>query len=68
MIEQSFNLQAYHWIWYLAGFIFVPRLTAMILITIYFRNLFPTALLICGWILAFVVTNWEGSLVKIVKK
>ena len=68
MIEQAFNINHFHWCWYLLGFIFVPRYTILILVTIYFRNLFPVSLLIWGWILAFVMTSWEGSLVKIVKK
>ena len=68
MIEQGFNLSAYHWVWYILGFAFVPRLTAMIFITIYFRNFFPTALFIWGWILAFAMASMESSLVKIVKK
>jgi hypothetical protein len=68
MIEQGFNLSHYHFIWYLLGFAFVPRLTLMIFITIYFRNLFPTVIFITGWILAFVMAASENSLVKIVKK
>ena len=68
MIEQGFNLAHYHWVWYILGFAFVPRLTLMIFITIYFRNFFPITLFIWGWILAFVMAGMESSLVKIVKK
>lgn len=63
MIEQGFNLAHYHWVFYLLGFIFSPRLTIMIFATIYFRNTLPIALLIWGWILAFVVSGMETSLV-----
>lgn len=42
----------YHWFWYLLGFIFVPRLTIMIWVSIYFANVIPLPLLIIGWILA----------------
>ncbi len=30
------NINTYHWVWYLIGFIVCPRLTFMIWLTIYF--------------------------------
>ena len=46
----------YHWVWYLIGFIFVPRLTIMIWISLYFANVLPLPLFIIGWILAICPT------------
>jgi len=46
-------IEHYHWFWYLLGFMFVPRLTFMILVTIYFREIIPTWLFVIGWIVMF---------------
>jgi hypothetical protein len=50
------NIFAYHWIWYLIGFVFAPKLTIMIWISIYFRNALPLPLLIIGWFNAICST------------
>lgn len=44
----------YHWIWYLVGFLFCPKLTVMIFISLYFRNILPIPLFVIGWIFAIV--------------
>jgi hypothetical protein len=45
----------YHWIWYLLGFTFAPRLTIMIALTLYAKELnIPLVLMIVMWILAGV--------------
>ncbi len=35
MIENIFDLNTYHWVWYIIGFIIAPRLTLAIIVTIY---------------------------------
>ena len=45
-------INQYHWFWYLFGLAFAPRLTFMILISIYFSNIVPLPLMIIGWIFA----------------
>ena len=42
----------FHWIWYGLGFLWCPRLTIMICLTIHFRELIPLPLFILGWIIA----------------
>lgn len=44
----------YHWIWYLIGFIMSPKLTIMIWLSIYFKNVIPLPLFIIGWVLAIL--------------
>jgi hypothetical protein len=56
-----FDLNTYHWVWYSLGFLFCPRLTIMIWITIYFRNILPLPLMILGWIFALLQ---QGVVVK----
>jgi len=46
------ELVLYHWVWYLLGFIFVPRLTVMICVSIYFKELLPLPLFVIGWVFA----------------
>lgn len=47
------NINMFHWIWYLLGFLFCPRLTIMIVLSIYGAILnIPLWLLIIGWIFA----------------
>ena len=42
----------FHWIWYGLGFLFCPRLTIMIMLSIHFKNFIPLPLMIMGWIVA----------------
>ena len=42
----------YHWVWYILGFIFAPRTTFMVLISVYCKDIVPLPLLIIGWIIA----------------
>ena len=44
----------YHWIWYLLGFIFCPKLTIMIFVSLYFKSILPTPLFVIGWVLALI--------------
>jgi len=53
-INKMINIINYHWVWYLLGFIFAPRLTFMIWLSIYFRTILPMPLYIIGWILAII--------------
>jgi hypothetical protein len=49
------KMYQYHWIWYLLGFTFAPRLTIMIALTLYAKELnIPLVLMIVMWILAGV--------------
>ena len=45
-------IEYYHWVWYLLGFMFVPRFTFMVLITVHFRDMVPMWLFVVGWIVA----------------
>ena len=45
----------YHWIWYLLGFIFCPRLTIMIGLSLHALQLnIPLPLMIIGWLIVFI--------------
>lgn len=46
------NIILYHWFWYLLGFIFCPRLTLMIFVSLYFKDILP--LFIIGWVFAII--------------
>jgi len=48
------DINAYHWVWYLLGFRFCPKLTIMIWMSIYFKNIIPLPLFIIGWIIAIL--------------
>ncbi len=57
-------IQDFHWIWYGLGFIFSPRLTVMIMLSIYFPDFLPLPLMIIGWVCAFfgfVSFNFKGG-------
>lgn len=45
------DISQYHWIWYLLGFIFAPRLTVMIWLSVYFSKVISLPLLVIGWII-----------------
>ena len=65
MITAAFVLWNYHWVWYLLGFLFVPRLTFMIWLSIYFGTLLPLPLMIIGWIVAMIPNLTVAKGVKI---
>jgi hypothetical protein len=44
----------FHWVWYGIGFIFCPRLTIMIMLSIYSKGFIPLPLMIIGWIIAIL--------------
>lgn len=44
----------FHWIWYGLGFLFVPRLTIMIVLSIYLKNFIPLPLMTIGWMVAIL--------------
>ena len=48
------DITLYHWVWYILGFIFCPRITVMIFLSIYASQILPLPLLVCGWILAVI--------------
>jgi len=48
------DLNLYHWVWYLLGFISCPKLTVMIFITLHFKNDLPLALFVIGWVFAML--------------
>lgn len=45
------DIFAYHWVWYLLGFIACPRITVMIFLSIHVPGL-PLWLMIVGWFFA----------------
>jgi hypothetical protein len=46
-----FDINLYHWVWYLIGLVVYPQLTFMILLSIYVKGI-PAPLMIAGWIIA----------------
>jgi len=50
------DINLYHWIWYLLGFLYAPKLTVMIWISIYFKSYIPLPLFVIGWIIAVIDT------------
>ena len=48
-------LNNYHWVWYLLGLIFVPRITIMIYISLYLRDFIPFPLFVFGWFFAITI-------------
>jgi len=44
----------FHWILYGLGFLFCPRLTIMIALSIYSNGFIPLPLMIIGWIVAII--------------
>lgn len=48
------DLNLYHWVWYLVGFIFSPKLTVMIFISLYLKDYLPLPLFIIGWVFAIL--------------
>ena len=46
----------YHWIWYGLGFVFCPRLTIMIMLSIHFNQFIPLPLMIIGWCYVILTT------------
>ena len=51
----------FHWVWYGLGFLFCPRLTIMIALSIYLKNFIPLPLMILGWIVVFFTHVNIGS-------
>ena len=52
-----FDINIYHWVWYLLGFMINPKLTIMIWLSLYFFNVLPLPLFIIGWVIAIIPTN-----------
>ncbi len=51
----------FHWIWYGLGFLTCPKLTIMIILSIYAESLhIPLPLMIIGWIVA-ILSLFSGS-------
>ena len=53
-------MSSYHWVWYWIGFLWCPRLTIMIMLSIYFKQYIPIPLMLCGWIVA-ILSLFGGS-------
>ena len=51
----------FHWIWYGIGFLFCPKLTIMITLSIYLKQFIPLPLMILGWIVVFFTHVEIGS-------
>ena len=64
MITTAFCIYHYHFIWYILGFLFVPRLTFMIWLSLYFGTVLPLGLMIFGWIIALIpnITNTKKDI------
>lgn len=48
------DINLYHWVWYLVGLVFIPRITAIIFLMVTFGNILPpwfmiTLVLVCFW-------------------
>ncbi|KKL91106.1 hypothetical protein LCGC14_1898030 [marine sediment metagenome] len=56
----------YHWIWYGLGFMFIPRTTIMIVLSLHFPNFIPLPLMILGWVFGIFWDDRSGN--KNVKK
>jgi hypothetical protein len=50
------DINHYHWVWYLIGFMCAPKLTIMIFLSIYAKGMLPLPLFIIGWGLAILST------------
>jgi len=48
-------IKDFHWVWYGLGFVFAPRLTIMIVLSIYLNTFIPLPLMILGWL--FVIPS-----------
>ena len=51
----------FHWVWYSLGFLFCPKLTIMIALSIYLKQFIPLPLMILGWIVVFFTHVSIGS-------
>lgn len=49
------DITAYHWVWYGLGFVFCPKLTIMIGLSLHIPGI-PLPLMILGWIRALLGT------------
>jgi len=50
------NYHLFHWVWYLLGFMFVPRLTIAIALSIYGKELgLPLWLMILIWVIVLLL-------------
>ncbi len=47
------SIYAYHFVWYLLGIIFAPRLTIMIFLSLHILNI-PLWFMLVGWIFAIL--------------
>jgi len=56
------DMFAFHWVWYLVGLVFAPRLTIAIALTIYGKYIgIPAWLLVVVWILAVLINCLENK-------
>lgn len=44
----------FHWVWYGLGFLVCPKLTIMIVLSIYLKTFIPLPLMIIGWTIAIL--------------
>ena len=45
-------LSEFHWVWYSLGFLVCPKLTIMVVLSIYLKDFIPLPLMIIGWVVA----------------
>jgi len=58
------EITLYHWVWYLLGFIFAPKLTIMVWLSIYFKTVLPLPLFVIGWV--FITSDFFYSIKKFI--
>ncbi len=46
------HLNDFHWVWLGLGFLTCPKLTIMIVLSIYLKEFIPLPLMIIGWVIA----------------
>ncbi len=47
-------LNDFHWVWLGLGFLTCPKLTIMIVLSIYLKDFIPLPLMIIGWVMAIL--------------
>lgn len=55
----------FHWVWYGLGFVFCPKLTIMIMLSIYSNGRIPLTLMIIGWVWVVITSvkiNYKRTL------
>ena len=64
MITPSFDIHLYHWVWYMLGALFAPRLTIMIFVSIYLAKFIPLPLFVMLWAFTILANGLEYTYVS----